>query len=311
MSISDTSVSSPLVKRSWKSRFDLDQQTAFLGLVLVSPVVVYLLIAQAYPFASAAFTSFTDKRIGVPGEFIGLGNYLELAKTPLFWQAARNSVLFTALAIITKLILGMIMALVLNQKLVLQNLWRALLFLPWTIPTIVTVLTFQWMYSSTGGVFNYLLLQTDVIQRPIDWLGTPMNAMISVVLVNVWRGTPFFGISLLGGLQAIPAEQYEAAQIDGANVWQRYWYITLPAIRDVALLVTIVSTIWTLNDFQIIWVLTRGGPANTTQVFSTLTYTTAFLNLDLGLAIAISLAAVPFLVILIWWATRYVLRRES
>ncbi|CAG0946952.1 partial Lactose transport system permease protein LacF, partial [Anaerolineae bacterium] len=256
MTIANKSVSSPLPSRSWKRRFDLDQQPALLGLILVSPVVVYLLIAQAYPFASAAFTSLTDKRIGTPGEFVGLGNYFELAKTPLFWQAARNSVLFTALSIIIKLILGMIMALVLNQKLVLQNLWRALLFLPWTIPTIVTVLTFQWMYSSTGGVFNYLLLQTDLISRPIDWLGTPTNAMLSVVLVNVWRGTPFFGISLLSGLQAIPAEQYEAAQIDGASGWQRFWHITVPSIRDVALLVTIVSTIWTLNDFQIIWVLT-------------------------------------------------------
>ncbi len=310
MSISGGAGSRTLIDSPRRRRLGLKRQTGFLGLLLVAPVVVYLLIAMAYPFASAVSTSLTDKRIGVPGQFIGLNNYVELGKTPLFWLATRNTIVFTALALVFKLAFGMVMALVLNQKMILQNLWRALLFLPWTIPTIVTVLTFQWMFSSTGGVFNYFLLQSNLIQRPIDWLGTPVNAMISVVLVNVWRGTPFFGISLLGGLQSIPGEQYEAAQIDGANVWQRFCSITLPAIRNVTLLVTVVSTIWTLNDFQIIWVLTRGGPANTTQVYATLTYVTAFLNLDLGLAIAVSLAAVPFLIVLVWWATRYVLRRD-
>jgi len=291
-------------------RSGLGARTARFGFLLACPVVAYLLAVQAYPFASALFTSLTDKRIGAPGRFIGLGNYLELAREPLFWIAVRNSLLFTAAAITAKLVFGMIMALVLNQERPLRNLWRALLFLPWTIPTIITVLTFQLLYSSTGGVLNYLLMSAHVVARPIDWLGTPCWAMAAVVLTNVWRGTPFFGISLLGALQTIPREHYEAAEIDGANVVQQFAHITLPSVRNVALLVTIVSTIWTLNDFQIIWVLTRGGPANSTQVFATLTYTTAFLNLDLGRAIAISVASVPFLVVLIGWATRSVLRGE-
>jgi multiple sugar transport system permease protein len=166
------------------------------------------------------------------------------------------------------------------------------------------------MYSSTGGVFNTILLKSGIVERPIDWLGKPINAMIAVILVNVWRGTPFFGISLLGAMQGVPHEQYEAAKLDGASAWQRFRFVTMPGIRDVALLVTLVSTIWTLNDFQIIWVLTRGGPANTTQVFSTLTYTTAFENLYLARAIAISVFSVPVLALIIGWITRAVLPED-
>ena len=275
------------------------------------PVIVYLFLTQAYPFMNALYTSLTDKTIGVEGRFIGFQNYIELARDPVFWLTVKNSFIFTIGAIAFKLLFGMIMAVVLNQKLRFLNLWRALLFLPWTIPTIVSVLTFKWMYSSTGGVFNFLLLGGGLVHRPIDWLGTAAMAMFSVVLVNVWRGTPFFGISILAGLQAIPQEQYEAAEIDGANSVQRFFYITLPSVKNVILLVTIVSTIWTINDFQIIWVLTRGGPVNSTQVFSTLTYLMAFLNLDLAKAIAVSVASVPILLVLVLWVTRTVLNNED
>lgn len=281
-----------------------------LGVILIAPVILYLLLAQAYPLLSALFTSLTDKRIGTAGTFIGLQNYTDLAGDEVFRRAVRNSLVFTFGAIALKLIFGMIMALVLNQPLILRNIWRALLFIPWTIPTIITVLTFRWMYHPIGGVFNYLLLKSGIIDYPIDWLGRPSNALMSVIIVNIWRGTPFFGISLLGGLQAIPDELYEAAQIDGANRFQQFFRITIPSIRNVAILVTLVSTIWTLNDFQIIWVLTRGGPANSTQVFATLTYTEAFLNLELGRAIAISAASIPLLVVLIGWATNTILKQE-
>jgi multiple sugar transport system permease protein len=278
--------------------------------MLVAPVMIYLVLVQAYPLFSALATSLTDKRIGTDGTFIGLQNYTDLIDDSVFRQTVRNSLLFTFGAIVFKLTLGMIMALVLNQQIVLRNIWRALLFIPWTIPTIITVLTFRWMYSPIGGVFNHLLLRNELIDYPIDWLGRPNNALASVIAVNIWRGTPFFGISLLSGLQAIPNEMYEAAQIDGANRFQQFLYITIPSLRNVAILVTLVSTIWTLNDFQIIWVLTRGGPANSTQVFATLTYTEAFLNLELGRAIAISAFSIPLLAVLIGWATNTILRRD-
>jgi multiple sugar transport system permease protein len=289
---------------------DLVRRHISLGVGLVAPVIIYLVLVQAYPLFSALATSLTDKRIGTDGTFIGFQNYADLIDDPIFRQTVRNSLLFTFGAIAFKLTLGMIMALVLNQQMVLRNLWRALLFIPWTIPTIITVLTFRWMYSPIGGVFNHLLLRNGLIDYPIDWLGRPNNALASVIVVNIWRGTPFFGISLLGGLQAIPNEMYEAAQIDGANRFQQFLYITIPSLRNVAILVTLVSTIWTLNDFQIIWVLTRGGPANSTQVFATLTYTEAFLNLELGRAIAISAFSIPLLAVLIGWATNTILRRD-
>ncbi|MCA9904252.1 MAG: sugar ABC transporter permease, partial [Anaerolineae bacterium] len=192
-----------------------------------------------------------------------------------------------------------------------QSIWRALLFVPWTIPTIVTVLTFNYMYSSTGGVFNHLLMKSGLLSVPFDWLGKPANAMFAVMLVNIWRGTPFFGISLLGALQSIPQEMYEAAEIDGASRIQQFTWLTLPMVRPVMILVTLVSTIWTLNDFQIVWVLTRGGPANSTQLFSTLTYTEAFLNLNLAKGIAISAASIPFVAVLIWVTTRSLLKQEG
>lgn len=289
----------------------INYRNTLTGLALVAPVFVYLLLVQAYPFTSAILTSLTDKKIGTAGNFIGLQNYANLFKDSLFWLAVRNTLIITVGAVIPKLIFGLIMALVLNHKLILKGLWRALLFLPWTIPTIVTVLAFEWMFSSTGGVLNFLLLKSRLIDYPIDWLGTPVMAIISILIVNVWRGTPFFGISILGGLQSISKELYEAAEMDGANVFERFFNVTLPALRDVILLVTVVSTIWTMNDFQIIWVLTRGGPANTTQVLSTLSYTTAFLNLKLGPAIAISVVLLPLLILLVAWATRTVLKRDD
>jgi multiple sugar transport system permease protein len=280
-------------------------------LAFILPALVYLIFTQAYPLLNALFTSFTDKTIGVQGKFIGLENYIELAKDPIFWLTFRNSFVFTFGAVGLKLLFGMVMALVLNQDLILKNLWRALLFLPWTIATIVTVLMFGFMYSSTGGIFNTILLRSGLIHQPIGWLSTPSMALFSVILVNVWRGTPFFGISILSGLQAVPKEQYEAAELDGANNSQRFIHITLPSIRNVVLLVSVVSTIWTLNDFQIIWILTRGGPVNSTQVFSTLTYTYAFLNLYLAKGIAISITAVPFIFILIFWVTNVILKQEE
>lgn len=281
------------------------------GLSFVLPVVTYLLFTQAYPLINALYTSLTDKTIGVVGNFVGFNNYLDLIRDPVFWLTVKNSFVFTFGAIILKLLLGMMMALVLNQKLLFLDLWRALLFLPWTVATIVTVLMFGFMYSGTGGIFNTILIKLGLIEEALAWFGTPILAMVSVILVNVWRGTPFFGISILSGLQSIPREQYEAAELDGANSIQRFLFITLPSIKNVVLLVTVVSTIWTLNDFQIIWVLTRGGPVNSTQVFSTLTYNYAFLNLNIAKGIAVSVASVPFIFILIFWVTKIISRERE
>ncbi|ALS25202.1 MULTISPECIES: carbohydrate ABC transporter permease [Paenibacillus] len=275
-----------------------------LAYVLVSPVVIYLLAIMVLPFGWAVYLSFTNKVVGVPATFIGLNNYIELVKDSLFWKAVWNTILFTAAAVIAKTVFGMIMALVLNEKIVFRNLFRVLLFLPWTIPTIVSVFTWQWIYSDVGGVLNFLLLKTGIISQPVGWLSTPDLAMFSVILVNVWRGIPFMGIAILAGLQTISKEMYEAAMLDGAGAVKRFFYMTLPSIKEVTILAAVMTTIWTLNDFEIIWLLTRGGPDNGTQVLSTLSYTIGFLNMSLGKAIAIAIMTMPPLIMLINYVTK-------
>lgn len=275
-----------------------------LAYVLLSPVLLYLLAVMVLPFGWAVYLSFTNKAVGTPATFIGLKNYIDLMKDSLFWKVAWNTVLFTIVAVIGKTVFGMIMALVLNEKIVCRNLFRVLLFLPWTIPTIVSVFTWQWIYSDVGGVLNYILTKTGILDHQVGWLATPSLAMFSVILVNVWRGIPFMGIAILAGLQTISREMYEAAMLDGAAAIKRFVYMTLPSVKEVTILAAVMTTIWTLNDFEIIWLLTRGGPSNGTQVLSTLSYTTGFLNLSLGKAIAIAIITMPPLILLINYVTK-------
>jgi multiple sugar transport system permease protein len=275
-----------------------------LAYVLLSPVLLYLLAVMVLPFGWAVYLSFTNKAVGTPATFIGLKNYIDLMKDSLFWKVAWNTLLFTIVAVIGKTVFGMVMALVLNEKIVCRNLFRVLLFLPWTIPTIVSVFTWQWIYSDVGGVLNYILTKTGILDHQVGWLATPSLAMFSVILVNVWRGIPFMGIAILAGLQTISREMYEAAMLDGAGAIKRFIYMTLPSVKEVTILAAVMTTIWTLNDFEIIWLLTRGGPSNGTQVLSTLSYTTGFLNLSLGKAIAIAIITMPPLILLINYVTK-------
>ncbi|WP_246131924.1 carbohydrate ABC transporter permease [Paenibacillus hemerocallicola] len=275
-----------------------------LAYVLMSPVLLYLLAVMVVPFGWALYLSFTNKVVGVEATFIGLGNYIDLVKDSLFWKAVWNTVVFTLVAVIGKTVFGMIMALVLNEKIVFRNVFRVLLFLPWTIPTIVSVFTWQWIYSDVGGVLNFLLLKAHLISQPVGWLASPDLAMFSVILVNVWRGIPFMGIAILAGLQTLSKEMYEAAMLDGAGAFKRFIYMTLPSVKEVTVLAAVMTTIWTLNDFEIIWLLTRGGPSNGTQVLSTLSYTIGFLNMSLGKAIAIAILTMPPLIMLINFVTK-------
>ncbi len=282
-----------------------------LAYVLMSPVLIYLLAVMALPFGWAVYLSLTNKTVGVPEVFVGMQNYIDLAKDSLFWRAVWNTFVFTMIAVILKAVFGMIMALVLNEKIVARNLFRVLLFLPWTIPTIVSVFTWQWIYSDVGGVLNFLLMKSGLISQPVGWLAAPDLAMLSVIMVNVWRGIPFMGIAILAGLQTVSTEIYEAAMLDGAGAIKRFFYMTLPSIKEVTILASVITTIWTLNDFEIIWLLTRGGPNNGTQVLSTLSYTVGFLNMNLGKAIAISIITLPPLIMLINYVTKRSLSSDN
>lgn len=275
--------------------------------LIMLPVGIYFVAVIFYPLLWAIYTSFTNKMIGTSGRFVGLKNYIAITKDWEFWKATSNTLIYTLFAVSFKVLFGMIMALIINANIRARSLFRALLILPWTIPTLITALTWKWMFSDIGGVIPYFTELIFGSKNAIPWLTNPEWAMVSVILVNVWRGVPFLGISILSGLQTIPSELYEAAQIDGASKRQCFFHITLPSIKLVVLLATLVTTIWTLNDFQIVWVITRGGPVFGTHLISTYSYNIGFSEMNLAKAISVSVFFLPFLVLLVNKITKVML----
>jgi len=263
------------------------------------PLIIYMACVLVVPMAWGISLSFTNKTIGGSADFIGLKNYITLLKDRDYLNSLLNTVKFTFFSIIGKLIFGLLMALALNIKFKGRNIVRALLLIPWTLPNIVAVLNWRWIFSATGGVANYLLKSLHLIDKDIIWFGSAATAMATIIIANVWRGTPFFGISILGKLQTIPMDYYEAATVDGANIFQRFWYVTLPEIKDVILLSTLMSTIWTINEFESVWLLTGGGPNGSTEVMNVYSYKTAMTSMQLGKGIAVSVLAMPVFIILI------------
>lgn len=285
---------------------------ARFGYLLLAPTALLILVLIGYPFLRALWLSFHKKLLGQPiAPWIGLQNYDTLLHDPRFWLAAKNALVFTGASVLFKLILGLTVALILNEALPLRNLWRSIILLPYAMPTLVTVLVWKWMYNDTAGVLNYLLHETKIREAPMLWLADPGKAMWSVIAVNVWRGFPFFVITLLAGLQAVPQDQYDAAKVDGAGLWARFWFITLPSLMPTVAVVTLFSTILTFNDFSIIWVLTKGGPGNATDVLATLTYKIAIPGYELGKGVAVSVMMLPILVVLIVLLGRFVNSREE
>ncbi len=284
---------------------------AQIGYLFVAPVLVVLAGLLAYPLVSSVWLSFRDQVIGVPvSHFVGLANYRTLVADPVYREAVRNVFVFTIGSVALKLVLGMATATVLNEKLPARNLVRGIVLLPWAIPTVVTVIIWTWMYNDMFGVFNFVLMHLGVFHEPRNWLGDPGTAMPAVIAVDVWRGFPFFSLMLLAGLQTIPGDLYEAARVDGAGPWQRFRHVTLPGIRTITLVVTLLSTVWTFNDFTIIWVLTKGGPGYATTVLSTLTFQKAFFSREISQGIAVSVTLMPLLLVLIIWLVRSVDRQQ-
>jgi ABC-type sugar transport system permease subunit len=288
----------------------LERQTV-LGPLLVLPLLLVVIGLLAYPVASALLISLQDKVIGQPGRFIGLENYRALLFEDVrFRQVVGNSVLFTLVSVAAKLVVGMGMALILNQQFPFRGFFRGWLLLPWVTPIFVCALTARWMFDGSAGVINYVLQRLGIIELPIAWLGMGATAMAAVIITNIWRGFPFFGVTLLAAMQSIPGELYEAAEIDGANAWQRFWHITLPSLRTVLVIVTLLSTIWTFNDFTIVWMLTGGGPAFATHIFATYAYHVGFIGSRLGYAVAVSMVITPVLIALILLLSPLILRGE-
>jgi multiple sugar transport system permease protein len=266
-----------------------------LGLLFMLPAAAFLICFLTYPLGLGVWLGFTDATIGDPGVFVGLENYEWLMDDSVFWLAVYNTVLYTAVASILKFALGLWLALILNQHLPFKTFFRAVILLPWVVPTVLSALAFWWIFDSQFSIISWVLMQLGVISAPINFLGDPNNARASVIAANVWRGIPFVAISLLAGLQTIPASLNEAAALDGATPWQRFTKITLPLLSPIIAVVMTFSVLFTFTDFQLIYVLTKGGPVNATHLMATLSFQRAIPGGQLGEGAAIAVAMIPFL----------------
>ena len=266
-----------------------------LGLVFMLPAAVLLLLFLTYPLGLGVWLGFTDAKIGRPGEFVGLDNYAFLWGDSVTRLALFNTLFYTVIASILKFALGLWLALLLNRHLPFKTLLRAIVLLPWIVPTALSAIAFWWIYDAQFSIISWVLLKLGLIDRYIDFLGDPWNARWSAILANVWRGIPFVAISLLAGLQTISPSLYEAAAIDGATAWQRFRHITLPLLSPIIAVVMTFSVLFTFTDFQLIYVLTRGGPLNATHLMATLSFQRAISGGAMGEGAALATAMVPFL----------------
>jgi multiple sugar transport system permease protein len=285
----------------------LDQEQT-LGWLLVGPLVLLLLGLVAYPFGMAVQFALSDRTLAEPGRFVGLANVWNLWENQIYRQTLWNTIVYTIGATILKLGAGLGLALVLNERLPLKRLVRSAVLLPWIVPTVLSAMAWLWLLTPNFSVLNWILVHTGVSQRGLPWLTSPSLAMFSVILVNTWRGIPFFAITLLAGLQTIPGELYEASAIDGAGTWRRFRYVTLPLLQPILLITLVLSVIWTFSDFQVVYGLTQGGPMNSTHVLATLSYQVGLASGNIGEGAAISLTMLPLLLVLIIWQIRHLRR---
>lgn len=279
--------------------------------LFLAPAIVILLGFVAYPFFDGIMTSLTDRAIARAGAWVGLANFQRLFGDEVFGLAVRNSLLLTVGAVMLKLFLGLLGALVLAERFPLRGLVRSLVFLPWAVPGLIAALTWRWLYDELNGILNLTVVLSGLSEQVIYWLSDPQIAIFSIMVAMVWHGLPFFIMMFLAGLAAIPGELYEAAAIDGANAWQRFWSVTLPGLRDVIAITVMLSSIWTFNSFHMVFVLTNGGPANRTQILPTLAYEFGIRQSELGLGAAVMVSVIPAFFIVIVFLTRRMLRESG
>jgi len=286
------------------------RRNAVWGYLLVLPALVLLVGLVAYPFFYAIYISFTSRIVGDAGHWIGLDNFRYLSRTASFTKTIRNTITLVVVSDILKLGIGLGLALILNEQIRGRGLFRAFVLLPWAMPGFVAFLVWRLLFTPIGGGINLVLSQTGIDNSYIDWLGQKSTALPAVIIATVWRGFPFWCISFLAALQTVPSELYEAAKIDGASPIQRFRSVTLPHLRQVILVVVLLSSIWTANSFENIWLMTQGGPSDATMVFPVLAYF-GMQTQRLGEAAAVSVAMVPALVILVFLVTALIERGED
>ena len=266
-----------------------------LGVLFMLPAAVLLLLFLTYPLGLGVWLGFTDAKIGRAGGWIGLENYQFLLGDSVTQLVLFNTLFYTFVASVLKFVLGLWLAILLNEKLPFKTFFRTIILLPYIVPTALSAIAFWWIYDAQFSVVSWVLMKAGLIDRYIDFLGNPWNARLSTITANVWRGVPFVAITLLAGLQTISPSLYEAAAIDGASGWQRFRFITLPLLTPIIAVVMTFSVLFTFTDFQLIYVLTRGGPLNATHLMATLSFQRAISGGALGEGAAIAIAMVPFL----------------
>jgi multiple sugar transport system permease protein len=282
----------------------------FFAGVLLLPAVAILALVIFYPLVQALLLSLKDASLlnATVAPFTGLDNYKQLLGDEVFWTAVKNTFVLTTVSIGGSLVLGMSFALVLNENLPFRNFFRGIALIPWVVPGVVVALLTLYMFNSQVGVIDYVLVQLGVTERFVDWFGSTRNALWAIILANIWNQTPFYMLMVLAGLQTVPEDEYDAAKVDGANVLQRFRYVTLPNIRGVLAIVIALQVIWNFNNFDLIWATTEGGPVNATTTLTVHVYRMAFKSLDLGYAAAIG---VVMLVTLLLFLVFYVRAMEG
>ncbi|MBV9557447.1 MAG: sugar ABC transporter permease [Pseudolabrys sp.] len=275
----------------------------WLGIWFMLPAAAFLILFLAYPLGLGVWLSFTDARLGREGIFVGLENYDFLREDTIFWLSVFNTLLYTSVASIIKFAIGLYLALLLNENLPFKAMIRAIVLIPFIVPTVLSAIAFWWLFDPQFSIISWSLRKMGLITENINFLGDTWNARWSVIFANIWRGVPFVAITLLAGLQTVSPSLYEAATIDGATPWQRFRFITYPLLTPIIAVVMTFSVLFTFTDFQLIWVMTRGGPVNATHLMATFSYQRAIMSGYLGEGAAISTAMIPFLLaaIMVSW----------
>jgi multiple sugar transport system permease protein len=281
-----------------------------LGLIFMIPAGAILIFFLAYPLGLGVWLGLTDTMIGGTGRFIGLENFVSLAHDNVFWLSVFNTTFYTVFASVVKFAIGLYLALLLNERLPFKSILRAIVLLPFVVPTVLSAIAFWWIYDSQFSIISWVLIKAGVINNYIDFLGSPWNARFSTIAANIWRGIPFVAITLLAGLQTISPSLYEAAMLDGARPWQRFRFITLPMLSPIIAVVMTFSVLQTFTDFQLIYTLTRGGPINSTHLMATLSFQRAITGGHLGEGAAIADAMLPFLLAAITFSYLGLQRRK-
>lgn len=308
----DTMLGKAIAPPIQRRKYSLRTEEAWLGWLLVLPALLIVLGMVGYPFLEAVRISFTDRMIGRgPGEWVGLANYEYILGWPSFGNMVVRTIIFTIIAVFGKTVIGLILATALNQHFPGRDFLRGGFMLPWILPSYIVVLVWRWIFDGQTGVLNQILVSWNLIESNVPFLAQKWSAIAILLFVMIWKGYPFYALTFLAGMQTISGELYDAAKVDGAGRVARFWYITLPGLRQIMGVVILLSTIWTMNTLDIPLLLTGGGPSDHTEVFPLLTYHLALQNFRLGEGAAVPILMLPIIAVLVFAVATYMDREAQ